>query len=75
MEFESISGDEAKWIERPFDDDKVISVVKGLNGDKAMGPNGFSLLFFHFCWNVVKSLNGDKVTDLNGFSLAFFPSC
>ena len=29
-------------------------MVKELKGDKAPGPNGFSLAFYHHCWGVVK---------------------
>jgi len=30
-------------------------VVKGMNPDKAPGPDGFSLAFFQDCWDVIKS--------------------
>ena len=29
-------------------------MVKELEGDKAPGPDGFSLAFYHHCWRVVK---------------------
>ena len=29
-------------------------MVKELEGDKALGPNGFSLAFYHHCWGVVE---------------------
>jgi hypothetical protein len=29
-------------------------VVKGMEGDKAPGPDGFTMAFFHSCWAVVK---------------------
>jgi hypothetical protein len=29
-------------------------VVRELNGDKALGPNGFTMTFFHKCWEVLK---------------------
>jgi hypothetical protein len=32
----------------------VLEVVKGLNGDKALGPDGFSMAFFQACWSVLK---------------------
>lgn len=54
MEFDSISGDEAEWLERPFDDEEEASVVLSLNGDEATSPDGFSLAFFQSCWEVVK---------------------
>uniref|UniRef100_A0A2N9GUF6 Reverse transcriptase domain-containing protein n=1 Tax=Fagus sylvatica TaxID=28930 RepID=A0A2N9GUF6_FAGSY len=41
------------WLERPFDENEIIDVVKGFNGDKAPGLDAFSLAFFQQCWNVV----------------------
>ena len=29
-------------------------MVKELEGDKALGPDGFSLAFYHHCWGVVE---------------------
>jgi hypothetical protein len=41
-----ISGEESVWLERPFEEDEVSGVVRGFNGDKAPGPDGFSLAFY-----------------------------
>ena len=46
LEFDSISGEDVEWMERPFDEEEVSSVVRNLNRDKAVGPDGFSLAFF-----------------------------
>lgn len=54
LAFDSISRKNVEGLERPFDEDEVTGVVRSLNGDKAPGPNGFSLAFFQFCWKVVK---------------------
>jgi hypothetical protein len=32
----------------------VLEVVRDLNGDKALGPNGFFMAFFQKCWEVLK---------------------
>lgn len=32
---------------------EVFEVVKGMNGDNALGPNGFSMAFFQSCWDVI----------------------
>jgi hypothetical protein len=45
---------EAIWVERPFVEREVFKVVKDLNGDKALGPYGFSMAFFQSCWDVIK---------------------
>ncbi|KAH7846593.1 hypothetical protein Vadar_015807 [Vaccinium darrowii] len=49
IEFDSISGEEASWLERPFDEAEVMVALKSLNGDKAPGPDGMSLAFFQQC--------------------------
>jgi hypothetical protein len=41
-------------MERAFEESEVFEVVKALNGDKAMGPNSFSLPFFQPCWEILK---------------------
>jgi len=46
---------EASSLELPFEEREVLEVVKGLNCDKAPGPDGFSLAFFQDCWDVIKT--------------------
>ena len=53
IQFPSISGEEAAWLDRPFEENEILHVVQGCNGDKAPGPDGFSLAFFQQCWGVV----------------------
>jgi len=55
LPFESIEGEEAIWLERPFEETKVSKVVKALNCDKAPGTDGFSMGFFQSCWQVLKA--------------------
>uniref|UniRef100_A0A2N9EHP5 Reverse transcriptase domain-containing protein n=1 Tax=Fagus sylvatica TaxID=28930 RepID=A0A2N9EHP5_FAGSY len=71
IHFSFISDEDAKWflraflllmrmemlskVERPFDEDEIAKVVQGCNGDKAPGPDGFSLAFFQHCWSVVRN--------------------
>jgi hypothetical protein len=54
LEFESLSEDEAASLEAPFLEKEVKDVVFGMDGDKAPGPDGFSLAFFQACWEVLK---------------------
>ena len=54
LEFNQIEGLERDWLERRFEQEEVFRVVKEMEGDKAPGPNGFSLAFYHHCWGVVE---------------------
>jgi hypothetical protein len=52
ISFDSISEEEVSWLERDFEEDEIRKVVFMMNGNKALGPNGFSLAFFQTCWEV-----------------------
>ena len=55
IHFYAISREEAKWLERLFDEEEIFTVVQGFNGDKALGPDGFSLaFFFQNCWSIMR---------------------
>ena len=41
-------------MERRFKKDEILSVVRDMEGDKALSPNGFCMAFFHHCWRVVE---------------------
>uniref|UniRef100_A0A2N9EFL4 Reverse transcriptase domain-containing protein n=1 Tax=Fagus sylvatica TaxID=28930 RepID=A0A2N9EFL4_FAGSY len=66
IQFDAISAEDALWIERPFEETEIESVVQGCNGDKAPGPDGFSLAFFQNCWSIVRS---DVLGDFRPISL------
>lgn len=44
----------ASWFERPFGEDEVFQLVRGMVKDKALGPDGFSMGSFQICWEIVK---------------------
>ena len=44
--FPMISGDNAEWLERPFEEAEIFDVVQSFHGDKSLGPNGFPMAFF-----------------------------
>ena len=54
LEFNQIEGLERDWLERRFEQEEVFRVVKEMEGDKALGLDGFSLAFYHHCWEVVE---------------------
>ena len=53
LEFSMISTEDSDWLGRPFEEKEVLGVIQGFNGDKAPGPDGFSMAFFQVCWAVV----------------------
>jgi hypothetical protein len=54
ISLDSISEIEAGWLERGFEEEEVKRVVFKMNGDKASGPDGFSMAFFQVCWDVLR---------------------
>ncbi|CAN4090148.1 unnamed protein product [Withania somnifera] len=49
-----ISQEEQQWLQRPFSEAEVLNIVKQCDGDKAPGPDGFSMSFFKFFWETLK---------------------
>jgi hypothetical protein len=41
-------------LERVFEEEEVMGVVKAMNGDKAPRPYDISMAFFQACWDVLK---------------------
>jgi len=55
LSFLSIDEEESTWLERAFEEKEVWDVIKELNGDKAPGPDGFTVAFFQKCWGFLKT--------------------
>ena len=54
LSFTSI-GEEAKdRLERRFDKEEVVQVLKDLEGDKAPGLDGYTMAFFQKCWPILQ---------------------
>ena len=53
--FSRIYEEDATWLDRPFDEEEVLGVVHDFNGDKALGPDGFTMTFFQSCCSMVKT--------------------
>jgi hypothetical protein len=53
LSFLSIDADVSIWLEREFEE-KVWDVVRDLNGDKASGPDCFTMAFFQKYWEIWK---------------------
>jgi hypothetical protein len=54
LSFLSIDADESSWLEREFEEKEVWDVIRDFNGDKAPGPDGFTMAFFQKCWDILK---------------------
>jgi hypothetical protein len=54
LSFLSIDADESTWLEREFEENEVWDVVRDLNGDKAPGLDGFTMVFFKKCCEILK---------------------
>ena len=54
LEFDRIRDMERVWLERKFESEHILQVVSDLEGDKAPGPDGFMMAFYHHCWRVVE---------------------
>ena len=54
LDFPCISGDNAVWLEKPFEETEVLDVIMEFNEDKSPGPDGFSMAFFQACWGILK---------------------
>jgi hypothetical protein len=49
LSFDSTVEVAASWLERDFEENEVWEVVKAMNGDKARGPDGYSMAFIQAC--------------------------
>ena len=54
LTFQRITKDEVARLEIPFIVDEVFIALSNLNGDKAASPDGFTLAFWQFSWEIVK---------------------
>lgn len=62
--FASLSCSDNELLIAPFSTEEIKEVVWSCDGNKSLGPDGFSFSFFKSCWEVVE---GDVVRYLNEF--------
>jgi hypothetical protein len=48
----------------PFTEAEILEAIEDMPTDKAPGPDGFSMAFFRYCWEIVK---GDLMQTINAF--------
>ena len=49
-----LEGETATMLEAPFSEEEVFGALSDLNGDKAPGPDGFTMAFWQFSWSFLK---------------------
>ena len=49
LEFARLKEDERLVLERDFSKEEVVQVLQEMEGDKALGPDGFTMAFFQKC--------------------------
>ena len=54
LRFHVIGANQVSKLEEMFTEKEILAAILGLNGDKAPGPDGFSLAFWSFSWDFVK---------------------
>nr|CAN67427.1 hypothetical protein VITISV_025107 [Vitis vinifera] len=54
IQLDQISQQEAENLEIPFSKNEIHSALMEMNGDKASGPDGFTMTFWQSCWDFVK---------------------
>ena len=54
LDFACIREDKRLSLEREFSKEEVTQVLAEMEGDKAPGPDGFTMAFFQKCWSVVE---------------------
>ncbi|RVW74669.1 putative ribonuclease H protein [Vitis vinifera] len=56
----SLNCNEAEVLELPFTEEEIHSALMEMNGDKAPGPDGFTMAFWQYCLDFVK----EEIMDL-----------
>ena len=64
LEFACLDEIERAMLEREFEKEEIIEALKEAEGDKAPGPNGFTMAFYQKCWSV---LEGDVLAFFKDF--------
>ncbi|RVW88360.1 LINE-1 reverse transcriptase-like [Vitis vinifera] len=54
LHLKSLDHSEAEALEVPFTEEEIFAALKDMNGDKAPGPDGFTVAFWQACWDFAK---------------------
>ncbi|KAJ9704891.1 hypothetical protein PVL29_003103 [Vitis rotundifolia] len=83
IQLDQINQQEAENLETPFSEAEIHSALLEMNGDKAPGPDGFTMAFWQYCWDFAKEEilemflefheNGSFLKSLNNTFLVLIP--
>ena len=83
LPFSGIDEADRANLDSQFSEEEVFGAVSSMCGDKAPGPDGFSIAFFQSCWSIIKAdllqvfrhfhTYGTFVKSLNATFLALIP--
>ena len=54
LDWSPISAESAFRLDSPFTEEEISKAIFQLDGDKALGPNGFTIAVLQDCWDVIK---------------------
>ena len=54
LDFDCLQCVDSEVLETPFSEEEVLEALSNLCGDKALGPDGFTLAFWQHFWDFVK---------------------
>ena len=55
IEWAPITTESSVWLERPFEEVEIRAAIEECDGDKAPGPDGYTMEVFRKCWDVIKN--------------------
>ncbi|GKV02020.1 hypothetical protein SLEP1_g14507 [Rubroshorea leprosula] len=78
-----VKREKKEWLERPFSTEEIEEGLRGCEGTKAPGPDGYNFNFIKFAWSILKEdfvsffnefhSNGRLVRGLNSSFLTLIP--
>ena len=54
LDWSPISAESAFRLDSPFTEEEISKAIFQLYGNKALGPNGFTIAVLQDCWDVIK---------------------
>ena len=54
FQFKQLERQDVFGLEKQFSEEEVYSALRSFSGDKALGPDGFTMTFWQFSWDFVK---------------------